>query len=276
MMASEFFLDARVMRLRRLRQRIRSFVDLAGDKGQTGFVKGRWLMATLTYAGVDDWRPDHISEFIHRADSWARRRGFKLVYCWVAELQQRGAVHYHVLIKLPKGFTFPKPDKQGWWPHGLTERDWVRKSGRGYMAKYASKDAQRMGLFHKGLRLCGCGGLPEDARAWFRWLLCPTYARHEFEPKDFPRRVRGGVQAADGRFVPSPFSCTPVPEFGGIIIHCHGPDWWRKRAKNPFPVEQYLLRSDAEKRAEVVGDIVWKCYGRSLSNPWKGASVFEN
>jgi Protein of unknown function (DUF3296). len=37
------------------------------------------------------------------------RRGHKLPYVWVAELQKRGALHYHVLLWLPRGLTLPNP-----------------------------------------------------------------------------------------------------------------------------------------------------------------------
>ena len=55
-------------------------------------------MVTLTYAGVDDWRPNHIREFMQAFRKLYKK---KLVgYAWVAELQERGAVHYHVMVYL--------------------------------------------------------------------------------------------------------------------------------------------------------------------------------
>ena len=77
-------------------------------------------MLTLTYREVGAWHPRHISELLQRVRVWLRRRGERLRYVWVGELQQRGALHYHVLCWLPRGLTLPKPDKQGWWTHGST------------------------------------------------------------------------------------------------------------------------------------------------------------
>lgn len=83
-------------------------------------------MVTLTYREVDAFEPLHITKLLKCIRSWLARRGRKLHYVWVAELQQRGALHYHLLIWLPRGLTLPKPDKQGWWPHGSTRIEWAR------------------------------------------------------------------------------------------------------------------------------------------------------
>jgi hypothetical protein len=72
-----------------------------------------WFV-TLTYRAVDGWRANHIRGFLNRASKWARKHDARLRYIWVAELQQRGAVHYHVAFWLPQSLAFPKPDKSGW------------------------------------------------------------------------------------------------------------------------------------------------------------------
>jgi hypothetical protein len=114
-----------------------------------------------------------------------------MLYCWVAELTQAGRVHYHMIVWLPQGLTLPKPDKQGWWPHGHTKIEWARKPV-GYLAKYASKgDAQN--LFPKGLRLHGRGGLDTPGRQMVTWWLLPRYVREEFDrPGQRITRARGG------------------------------------------------------------------------------------
>lgn len=55
-------------------------------------------MLTLTYRDVDAFEPCHISLLIKHIRQWLLRRGYRMLYVWVAELQQRGALHYHVLI----------------------------------------------------------------------------------------------------------------------------------------------------------------------------------
>lgn len=104
-------------------------------------------MVTPTYRPGQIWKPSHISSLCKCFRAWASRRGFKLRYVWVAEIQehryQSGAllgecVHYHLLLWIPKRFSLPKPDKQGWWRHGSTQRISVNRPLR-YMLKYVSK-----------------------------------------------------------------------------------------------------------------------------------------
>lgn len=135
----------------------------------------RPAMLTLTYKDVDGFEPRHVSELLKRIRHWLDRRGHGFHYVWVAELQQRGALHYHVLIWLPKGLTLPKPDKQGWWPHGSTRIEWARHPV-GYLIKYASKFDIKEGL-PKGARLHGAGGFDEAARQIRRWFNLPTWLK---------------------------------------------------------------------------------------------------
>lgn len=70
-------------------------------------------MVTLTYRNIDDWCTDDISYFMRLVRQWCKRRQIAVRYVWVAELQKRSAVHYHVVFWLPIGISLPKPDKQG-------------------------------------------------------------------------------------------------------------------------------------------------------------------
>ncbi|WP_121443249.1 rolling circle replication-associated protein [Alkalispirillum mobile] len=149
----------------------------------------RAAMVTLTYAHDDQWSPRHISELIKRARQWLKRRRLRLRYTWVLELTRRGRPHYHIMLWLPRRVRLPKPDKAGWWPHGLTRIEWARNAV-GYLAKYASKDIE--GALPKGARIHGNGGLNDAARAERAWWLCPAYVRERCEPADLPRRCPGG------------------------------------------------------------------------------------
>jgi hypothetical protein len=163
-------------------------------------------MVTLTYRDVSGWSPRHVSEFLQRVRVWLKRRGHTFRYVWVAELQQRGAVHYHVLVWLPRGLTLPKPDKQGWWTHGSTNICWARKPV-GYLCKYASKLESKAGEdFPPGARLHGRGGL-DELRAVSAWWSLPGWARELFGVADQVRRAVGGglVSRRTGAFFPSPF-----------------------------------------------------------------------
>lgn len=52
-----------------------------------------------------------ITELLQRIRVWVRRRDHGLRYVWVAELQQRVALHYHLLLWLPRGLTLPEFDR---------------------------------------------------------------------------------------------------------------------------------------------------------------------
>ena len=133
-------------------------------------------MLTLTYRDVNGFEPRHISALLKHIRQWLSRRKKPFIYVWVAELQQRGALHYHVLIWLPRGLTLPKPDKQGWWTHGSTRIEWAKRP-IGYLCKYVSKLDIKGGL-PKGARLHGSGGFDQFARTIRQWFNLPTWLKH--------------------------------------------------------------------------------------------------
>ena len=173
-------------------------------------VRMRPAMLTLTYRDVDGFAPRHVSELLKRIRQWLERRGHGFHYVWVAELQKRGALHYHIVIWLPKGLTLPKPDKQGWWPHGSTRIEWARHPV-GYLIKYASKFDIKGGL-PKGARLHGAGGFDEAAKQIRRWFNLPTWLKCLAGVSSRFVRVKGaGLVAEDsGVCVQSPWrvSCS--------------------------------------------------------------------
>jgi hypothetical protein len=141
-----FTVDRKKARIARLRRRVFSWVEATRPVTAEGY---RMVMQTLTYERVEDWRPGQIREYM----LFIRHRlGGRLVaYSWVAELQQRGAVHYHLLLIVKRGTRIPKPDLAGWWPWGLTRVETAKTPY--YIAKYAGKEYQKLGPFPKGLRI---------------------------------------------------------------------------------------------------------------------------
>jgi hypothetical protein len=151
-------------------------------------------MLMATYRPGVEWQPRHITGLIKNLRMWAKRQGAEIApYVWVAELQQRGAVHYHILIWLPKRLSLPKPDKQGWWPHGFTGRA-IARNAVGYLAKYASKIESKTGAFPDGCRIHGAGGLELPRRREKRWWMLPRDVRELTNPIDDMRRMRGGYR----------------------------------------------------------------------------------
>ena len=165
----------------------------------------RVAMLTATYRDLDAFRPCHISELLKRIRHWLARRGHGVSYVWVAELQQRGALHYHILLWLPKGLTLPKPDKQGWWPHGNTRIEWARRP-IGYLLKYASKFDSKANL-PKGARLHGAGGLDKTCKQIRQWFNLPLWLKTLAGVGSRFVRIKGvGLVARDtGVCVPSPW-----------------------------------------------------------------------
>ena len=81
--------------------------------------------------------------------TWLKRvLGADLIaYAWVAELQKRGAVHYHLIVYTKKGASIPFPDR-AWgrknyiaWKWGYTKVEKARLPQ--YLASYVSKEYQK-------------------------------------------------------------------------------------------------------------------------------------
>jgi hypothetical protein len=218
------------MRLARCQRRVNTTARLAVETVETPL---RWSarMITLTYAPGRDWCSDHVRDFLKRIKAWAARNGVDhFPYTWVAELQERGAVHYHVLLWLPRRLLVPKADKRGWWPHGSTRTEAVKQTAVGYVAKYASKLQTKAGQkFPRGLRLHGAGGIRGTALRVVRWWMAPRWARDLApDPELDLRRVVGGYCArATGEFFRSPWR---------LVERCPRWTWVRfeNMARSPF------------------------------------------
>lgn len=194
---------ARVTRLRKGLGIAAKQLHNQGDRNQ------QIWMQTLTYAGDNRaWRPEHISRYLDALRKWHYAvTGSKTVrYAWVAELQKRGVIHYHVIVWLAGGLTPPKgdrpwrtTDRQGlavWhppmWPHGMSRRD-KSTAPVAYLMKYASKvESKTVGSFPHGARIHGAGGMDASGRAIRRWVLWPSYVQGNASVDDRYRPAPGG------------------------------------------------------------------------------------
>jgi hypothetical protein len=196
--------DAKQNRLRRMKTGVLTNARLSQESINRNGCRSHAVMVTLTYRPGEEWRARHISAFMHCARQWHKRRKVKMRVVWVAEMQQRGAVHYHAIFWLPKHLWMPKPDKRGWWPNGSSEIA-VARNAVGYVAKYASKGADGP-AFPPGVRIHGACGLDANARLEARWWRAPTEAREFFGAGSDIRQVTGGrVCARTGLFWRSPW-----------------------------------------------------------------------
>ncbi|MHB1666776.1 rolling circle replication-associated protein [Thiomonas sp.] len=206
-------IDEKAGRMKRMRRSVLTTARMV--QFELGPRRFKPAMLTLTYRDVDGWQRCHISDLLQRIRHWLARRGHAFPYVWVAELQQRGALHYHVLLWLPRGLTLPKPDKQGWWPHGHTRIEWARNAV-GYLVKYVSKfdsDAQ----LPKGARLHGGGGLDQFGRQVRRWFNLPAWLKPFAGIGDQYVRIQrvGLVERSTGVCVQSPWR---VSFSGGRLV----------------------------------------------------------
>ena len=181
-------LDLAAGRVFRLRKSVMTAARLINDR--TVFPANnphgwryRPFMITLTYRDGVEWRPEHISGFLHAMQAWAvRQTGSRFPYLWVMELTKKGRPHFHVLIWAPARLTIPKPDKRGWWKHGSRSAgsrvERVRNSV-GYVAKYASKFASQDAEFPPTARSDGVGGVTAWERRGIAWWKMPKDLRDD-------------------------------------------------------------------------------------------------
>jgi hypothetical protein len=164
-------------RLSHLKRRILTRARVQSDEAGPGHTVE---LATFTYRPGCTWSPRHIAECMKRYREQARRDSVHFRYEWVAELQTRRmsaltnddgwgrdeaayqCMHYHALIWAPPGYSWPKPDSQGWWRHGMTQVECADHPAA-YLAKYASKGSGGFKM-PKGCRLSGGGGLSPEGR----------------------------------------------------------------------------------------------------------------
>lgn len=204
-------------RLKRLKHGVITAARLHDESYRTGGFRSKSAMVTLTYRPGVVWSPLHVSELVRHMRQWCARRGIAFRYVWVLELTKAGNPHYHLLIWLPKGVTLPKPDKQGWWRHGMTRIEWARNAV-GYMAKYASKGTEGQGI-PKGARLHATGGLVPDARIERAWWLSPSWVRKRWpEPCYMVKPAEGGgwMSKLTGEIEESPWQV--YFRWGGVFI----------------------------------------------------------
>lgn len=199
--------DRASTRLKKMSHGVKTAARLMGEVCTRRGFRYRAAMVTLTYRPGENWRGRHVAEFLNTARKFTNRAGHDFRYVWVAEMQERGAVHYHILVWMPVGFRLPKPDDRGWWPYGATKIEWARKCV-GYLAKYASK-GQEEGApqFPKGIRITGQGGLDMEAKREYRWWRAPSEAREALGTCADIRRITGGrFDAVTGLFWESPWT----------------------------------------------------------------------
>lgn len=214
------------LRLSRLKKRL-SFFSNWKDEVAEMISEVDSIMVTLTYREVGDWNARHVTEFIRKVKRFLGSRLYG--YFWVAEMQERGAVHYHVIFIVPHGVRIPKPDQEGYWEHGMTRIEKVNHV-YGYLSKYLSKDGQKA-KYPKGIRIFGFSVYV--LKDWVAIRKLPQWVQTAviqlaIEAQDIYqrmmylwlvglRKVKGGYLCA-GHFIASPYTMVQ----GGMPRKVHG------------------------------------------------------
>ena len=233
----------RTARLEKLRKTVyNAGMGIEDDIALTNKRHTCWFV-TLTYRGVEDWKPQHIRDYLKTVRSFFWRRGIPLRYVWCAELQKRGAVHYHLLIWLPKkkGIKMPKSDVMGWWKHGSSNTLVARKR-TGYLMKYTSKGSSDADHdFPKGCRLYGFGGVTINTRRRIRWWRAPARVRKYFISQgfslldvDFRKIVGGWVDKVSGLVVMGIYKLFSFSRSRLVFVQIGDPDVFDIRHVHDF------------------------------------------
>lgn len=260
---SAFVVDHEAIRLKRLRLSV-SYAARRHCLAEKRKASEQCLMVTLTYRGTnEDWDPKHITAFIDRARDWLRAQGQSCRYVWVAELQKRGVIHYHVALWVAHGTKLPFPDQPytyggargqriapAMWPHGMSKIE-VARAAVPYLLKYLSKDTSKcFGSFPKGARIYGRGGLDHATRRSLRWFRLPSFIQAQSSIDDkWERADGGGWTSPTGQHFESEFAREWMGEGYAIRrVHFH----------------------DRPEGFEPAGPFSWACTGRLWLQPCAG------
>lgn len=204
-------IDAHARRCKHMRSHIEhSMRTSEAQLARSGGFRWKRLFLTLTYAEAGGWASKDVSAYLATVREWCRRRRFKARYVWVAELQKRGAVHYHVCLWIPRRYRLPFADASGWWPHGVSNVSEVKSGCVGLMAylrKYMSKMGPEQSVaLPKGARMFGSGGLDQEQRREIRYRCAPYWVRDALGTyADIRRTVGGWMDRLTGEFIASPW-----------------------------------------------------------------------
>jgi len=179
--------------------------------------KDRVVFGTLTYRPGVEWEPNHIREFGNRLSKWLQRHKVRSRMVWVAEMQERGAVHYHYALWVSRRLTVPMPDKQGWWPHGITNVQYVKKSIYKYLSKYLTKPDNAPKP--KGLRSYGIVGLGEKSRDVLRVWTAPRWLQYCIKESAVIKKYGPyWIDLTEKKVYLGPFRCYGFEGGKGLII----------------------------------------------------------
>lgn len=193
------------LRVRRLQKRVKAWCDRLKPGLDRVGIDTRLVMITLTYREGEEWKPGDIREFMRFGRHFMGNR--LMAYAWVAELQKRGAVHYHVIMLVKAHTNIPVPDKSGWWTKGMSRIESAKTPY--YLLTYTGKKYQKIGSYPKGIRIFAVWISPailDGVAKWFfrlssypRWLVEEIWKDGNFMG-DIKRVPGGGWMVGKDRY----------------------------------------------------------------------------
>jgi len=99
----------------------------------------RMVMITLTIHKVKDYNPGMIRDYMKKLKQHLGKKLFG--FAWVAEMQERGAVHYHLMVCVESYTRIKLPDKSGMWKWGSSKIETARTPY--YLCVYIGKERQK-------------------------------------------------------------------------------------------------------------------------------------
>jgi len=215
-----FIIDKAGRRYSSLRMAV-GFAARAHGVSDKGSRTDKAWMVTLTYAGDNSsWSPEHLTRAVDAFRIWCKRSGFACRYVWVAELQKRGVIHYHLAAWLPAGQRMPKWDRRGWWPYGMSNT-LKAKHATAYLMAYLKKgDLEQRGSLPKGARNYGVGGLDKSLRRARRWLSLPSFVQGNSAVGDKSKRAKGGgwIIGRTGEWLPSEWGLSVRTRTSAVLV----------------------------------------------------------
>lgn len=192
---------------KRLRTARRKIKKVTQEHRRIAKAKGLYATAvTLTYSNDAAFSQKHVTKFINCLRAKLKRQGHSLLYVWV--LERASAIHYHLALWLPHGFTLNHSDLARWWTWGSTWTQACRKVSA--WIRYLSKRDDKTNL-PSSARLFGCGGMDEAARAVVTLTMLPRWLTDVLPNDAKPRRIAGigWTDMTTGTIYPSPWMWTP-------------------------------------------------------------------
>jgi hypothetical protein len=165
-------IDTRRMRLWKLRSRVFAWAGVVKSLTSRAAVKMAMYRLSYDTGGTlvkpSNWQALQIKFFMKALHERMGKR--LLAYAWVAELQERGVIHYHVIIVYTGRANFPDRDVRAkdarghlrvfkrLWVHGSSHSDFRVRSPF-YISSYVKKEYQKAYEF-----------FPSGCHAWAVWV----------------------------------------------------------------------------------------------------------